>query len=87
MAIASSSSGVILEFDVAADDVDEDVVAPPFVVMRDCSTWCTLCGRMLLGSAVDGLALLISLRRFDDIPEMYASLSGRCGLCVNWKTY
>lgn len=36
---------------------------------------------MLFGSAADGFELFISLRRFDDIPDMYASLNGRCGLC------
>lgn len=40
---------------------------------------------MLFGSAADGFELLISLRRFDDMPDMYASLNGRCGLCANEK--
>lgn len=76
--IASSNEAAVLATE--AEDVDDDA-APP-CDMRDCSTWRTVCGKILFGSAADGFVLLINLRRLDDIPEMYASLNGLCGLCV-----
>lgn len=65
---------------IDAEDVDDDAVLAP-CDMRVCSTWRTACGKILFGSAADGFELFINLRRFDDIPEIYASLNGLCGLC------
>lgn len=77
--IASSNEAAAVLTD--AEDVDDDdaVVFAPCDI-RVCRTWRTACGKILFGSAADGFELLISLRRFDDIPDMYASLNGRCGL-------
>lgn len=75
--IASSNEAAVLATD--AEDVDDDAVLAP-CDMRDCNTWRTACGNMLFGSAAVGFELFINLRRFDDIPEIYASLNGLCGL-------
>lgn len=80
-AIASSSDVAVLAMDVEDDAV---AVLAPFIT-RDCSTWRTACGNMLFGSTAVGFELLINLRRFDDMPDIYASLNGRCGLCYTKK--
>lgn len=78
VAIASSNAGAVIA--IAVEDDDDDAAFAPCDDVRDCKTWRTVCGKILFGSAADGFELFINLRRFDDIPEMYASLNGLCGL-------
>lgn len=75
--MASSKEAAVLATE--ADDDDDAAVLEP-CDMRDWRTCRTACGRILFGSAADGFVLLINLRRFDDMPEMYASLNALCGL-------